>query len=61
VGGRGPYGYVQQHYWGNGFLRYYQVKQFPNFLLAAPMLMLSAFSAYTFAREIITSDKFTYN
>ena len=35
------YTYVQANHWDVGFLRYYQWKQIPNFVLAAPMLALS--------------------
>ncbi|XP_042445987.1 GPI mannosyltransferase 2-like [Zingiber officinale] len=35
------YGFLQSHYWGVGFLRYFQVKQLPNFLLASPTLSLA--------------------
>ncbi len=33
------YSFVQDHIWGLGFLRYWQWKQLPNFLLAFPMLV----------------------
>ncbi|KAG6545043.1 hypothetical protein Mapa_013737 [Marchantia paleacea] len=45
------YGFVQSHYWKVGFLRYFQLKQLPNFLLASPMLCLAICSIYTYVRK----------
>ncbi|GMH10277.1 hypothetical protein Nepgr_012118 [Nepenthes gracilis] len=44
------YNFIQSHYWGVGFLRYFQLKQLPNFLLAAPILSLAACSIYMYVK-----------
>lgn len=43
------YGFVQSHYWDVGFLKYYQVKQLPNFAVALPLLVFSFTAVYSFA------------
>ena len=40
------YAYTQRTHWNVGFLRYYQWKQVPNFLLATPILVLGFAAAY---------------
>ncbi|KAK0546409.1 ER membrane glycoprotein subunit of the GPI transamidase complex-like protein [Tilletia horrida] len=44
------YTYVQKQYWNVGFLRYWELAQLPNFLLAAPILGLALYGAHLFCK-----------
>ncbi|QGA17664.1 hypothetical protein EYB26_005339 [Talaromyces marneffei] len=40
------YGWVQVHYWNNGFLRYWTISNLPLFILAAPVLAAMLYSSF---------------
>ncbi|CAN6902261.1 unnamed protein product [Brassica oleracea] len=44
------YNFIQSHYWGVGFLRYFRFKQLPNFLLASPILSLAVCSIISYMK-----------
>lgn len=45
------YSYVQEHYWNVGFLKYFQLKQIPNFVLAFPIVYIVINGVYRFVRH----------
>ncbi|XP_016428588.1 palmitoyltransferase ZDHHC18-A isoform X2 [Sinocyclocheilus rhinocerous] len=42
------YSYIQDVYWDVGFLRYFQWKQIPNFILALPVAILGFIASYMY-------------
>lgn len=45
------YGHVQRKYWGVGPFRYWQLRQIPNFALAAPVVLIAVHAASTLWRR----------
>ena len=50
------YTYIQQYYWNVGFLRYWEMKQLPNFLLAAPIVMIVFIQVRIFLNHLQARD-----
>lgn len=42
------YSYIQEHYWNVGYLKYYEFKQIPNFLLATPIVSIILVNAFKY-------------
>ncbi|XP_047307842.1 GPI mannosyltransferase 2 isoform X2 [Impatiens glandulifera] len=45
------YNFIQSHYWGVGFLKYFQLRQLPNFLLASPILFLALSTIFHYVKQ----------
>ena len=45
-----PYGYIQDKYWNVGFLRYFELRQIPNFIIAAPVIYVVLSHSLRFVR-----------
>ncbi|CAI4037247.1 hypothetical protein SMKI_02G1150 [Saccharomyces mikatae IFO 1815] len=43
------YSYVQGHYWGVGFMKYWTLNNIPNFLLAVPNIIILIYSSVYFS------------
>jgi phosphatidylinositol glycan class V len=50
------YGYTQRKHWNVGLFRYYELKQIPNFLLAAPILVISAKGVFEWIHYSLVVD-----
>lgn len=53
-----PYSYMQKQYWNVGFLKYYELKQLPNFLLAMPVILMGVLGIFEWLKNQTWSDLF---
>lgn len=59
--GIGMYSTIQKIHWNVGLFHYYQIKQIPNFILAAPILSISIYAIYKWIYYSITIYYNNYN
>lgn len=52
-----PYGHVQEKYWNVGLFKYYELKQLPNFLLAAPVTYIVLKGSLNGAKDLVKSPR----
>lgn len=51
-----PYVFLQNHYWNQGLLRYFEMKQLPNFILASPIIILITVISIRYFKSIIATN-----
>uniref|UniRef100_A0A7S0YNK3 GPI mannosyltransferase 2 n=1 Tax=Polytomella parva TaxID=51329 RepID=A0A7S0YNK3_9CHLO len=51
------YGFVQKEYWNVGFLKYFSLSQLPNFILAAPTLLITGWFLWIQGNILIRKSK----
>ncbi|RSH90453.1 ER membrane glycoprotein subunit of the GPI transamidase complex-like protein [Saitozyma podzolica] len=49
-----PYSFVQREYWNMGLLEYWTPAQLPNFLIAAPVLLVSLIPSFVYFRQTLS-------
>ncbi|GFZ43371.1 GPI mannosyltransferase 2 [Saitozyma sp. JCM 24511] len=49
-----PYSFVQREYWNMGILEYWTPAQLPNFLIAAPVLLVSLIPSFVYLRQTLS-------
>lgn len=59
-----PYTHLQEKYWNQGFLRYWQWRQSHNFLIGLPIILLNMWSSFRYLtriKDMLFHNKVTLN